>query len=95
MTTHLVELFCLTVFQFYSKIDVTTVPLYDQTDFTADADFVGIDVEIKNKKTRFMIDTGATINLITKNSFLMLGLFPRHIIATSVNYLILFGHCQF
>lgn len=47
--------------------------MYDQTDFISDANYVGIDVEIKSKKTRFMIDTGATINLITKNAFNTLG----------------------
>jgi Aspartyl protease len=47
--------------------------MFDQSHGDTKIKYVGIDVEINKKKVRFMIDTGATINLIRKTSITSLG----------------------
>ena len=47
--------------------------MFDQSHGNTPIKYVGIDVEIQKKKVRFMIDTGATINLIKKQTINQLG----------------------
>ena len=52
---------------------MTSVPLFDVSHGNTPIKYVAMDVEINSKKLRFMIDTGATINLIKKSSLNALG----------------------
>ena len=47
--------------------------MFDQSHGDTPIKYVGIDIEINRKKVRFMIDTGATINLIKKLAITQLG----------------------
>jgi Aspartyl protease len=49
------------------------VPLFDVSHGNTPIKYVAMDVEINSKKLRFMVDTGATINLIKKSSLNALG----------------------
>ena len=57
-----------------SNGEVTSLPMYDQSHGDTPIKYVGIDIEINKKKVRFMIDTGATINLIKKQTISQLGM---------------------
>lgn len=52
---------------------MTSVPLFDVSHGNTPIKYVAMDVEINSKKLRFMVDTGATINLIKKSSLNALG----------------------
>ena len=56
-----------------SDDQVTSIPMYDQSHGDTPIKYVGIDIEINRKNVRFMIDTGATINLIKKQTISQLG----------------------
>lgn len=56
-----------------SKEVVTSVPLFDVSHGNTPIKYVAMDVEINSKKMRFMVDTGATINLIKKSALNTLG----------------------
>ena len=57
----------------FSREAVTSVPLYDVSHGNTPIKYVAMDVDINSKKMRFMVDTGATINLIKKSALNTLG----------------------
>ena len=70
-------------FSVASNDEVASIPMFDQSHGNTPIKYVGIDVEIQKKKVRFMIDTGATINLIKKQTINQLGMYvPTALIFT-------------
>ena len=63
---------------------VTTLPIIEVPVGDSSQTYVGIDLIIKNEKLRFMIDTGATMNLIRQETVSRLGLVSQQQVAYTV-----------